>query len=377
MSVRIEVLADAKKFAALTNDWEALAEECTIPLDGMDATNGPFWFETLSMAFNQVKNARIVVGYEGDEIVGLLPLYAEASRHSCQRLVAPTELYGGRNGFLLKRADPDLLCAMLRGAREAFGSWQSLRTTLVDGSKSARLLQQVVQATGFSSFEGAGSASPYFPILGDQASFNAGISKGLRQTIRTAGNKLRPLGELSFVEFHELEASGRAIDSILAVERQSWKHEAGSAISCVPEQEAFYRALIPRGMANGCVYGQVLMLDGNPIAFNFGLIRSGVYSCLKHSNTNEHQSLSPAQVLNINLIDCLRARGVHVYDYMGKSEPHKLRWSNQTNTYIRRSVWIYNETTCGRFGYVANRVKRWALDQFGRTMKNDPAPETE
>ncbi len=359
MPVRIEVLSDLGQLSTLQAAWDALTLESTTPLVGLDATTGPLWFATLTQVFERARSARIVVLREGADIVGLLPVYAEPGRRACQRLVAVTELYGGRNGFLLRRPDPQLLAALLRGARQAFGGWQSLRTMLVEGSVSARLLEQVVGSSGFRAVDEAGWESPYFPVLDDATAFSAGMSKGLRQTIRTASNKLRPLGKLKFVEISGPDAAAHAIEAILAVERLSWKHAAGTAITCIPEQEAFYRSLFPQALATGLVYGQVLTLDDSPIAFNFGLIRSGVYSCLKHSNTQEHQPLSPAQVLNANLVDRLRERGVRMYDYMGKAEPHKLRWSAQTAAYIRRPVWIYSDTACGRVGHATHLAKQW------------------
>jgi len=377
MPLRIDVLSDLSLLPTLWTAWESLTVESTAPLVGLDATSGPLWFATLIQVFERARAARIVVAREGEHIVGLLPVYLEPGRHACQRLVAATELYGGRNGFLLSRPDPDLLGSLLRGARQAFGSWQSLRTMLVEGSASAHLLEQLVNSSGFSYVAEAGWESPYFPLLEDAATFNAGMSKGLRQTIRTATNKLRPLGHLNFVEIGGPENAQQAIEAILAVERLSWKHIAGSAISCVPEQEAFYRALLPPALAAGLIYGQVLTLEGQAIAFNFGLIRAGVYSCLKHSNTQEHQALSPAQVLNANLVDRLRERGVRVYDYMGRAEPHKLRWSNETAAYARRPVWIYGDTACGRVGHVSHRFKQLLRTRLGRAASRPPTQESD
>lgn len=374
MPLRIEVLSDASQIAALRASWASLTQESAAPLVGLDATNGPLWFELLGRVFRKARCARIVVGYEGEQVVGVLPVYVEPGQQVCRRLVVATELYGGRNGFLLSKSDPALLAEMLRGVRRAFGSWQSIQMTLVEGSPSAQVLEQLVGNSGFRRLAEPGWSSPYFPILEDAQVFNAGMSKGLRQTIRTANNKLRPLGDLSFVEVCEPGQAQLAIDSILAIERLSWKQEAGTAITCVPEQEAFYRELLPAGLAEGLVYGQVLLLNGDPIAYNFGLIRSGVYSCLKHSNTTEHQPFSPAQVLNANLIDSLRARGVRLYDYMGKAEPHKLRWSGQTASYQRVPTWIYSDSPCGQAGYALHRLKRWARDHLGRETPKDTEP---
>jgi CelD/BcsL family acetyltransferase involved in cellulose biosynthesis len=358
MSLSTEVLCDHSEVAALAPHWRALVAEAAEDLRGLDATNGPLWFSALARAFPQASTARVVVLREHGEVVGLLPLLTEPARLAGRRLAPVTSLYGGRGGFLLKLAEPRLLAALLQATVRAFGAWQSMRVTLVRGSTSERLLRAVAPGIGLGLIEEEDDESPYFPLRGDEQAFMSGMSKGLKQTLRSATNKLRALGELRAVELASLTSPDAALETILAVDRASWKHTAGSAITSEPRQVGFYRELFAPGLREGLLYGQVLYLGEQPLAYNFGLLSSGVYSCLKISQTAQHEALSPAHVLNLQMINVLRKRGVVMYDYMGKVEPHKLRWSDQTARYGRHPVWIYNHSAQGALGWAMHRMKR-------------------
>lgn len=357
MPLSTEVLCDHADLAELAPHWQALVAEAPDGLRGLDATNGPLWFSALARAFPQAREARVVVLREHGEVVGLLPLLAEPAGLGGKRLAPVTSLYSGRGGFLLKQAEPRLLAALLQAASRPFGAWQSMRVTLVRGSTSERLLRAVAPGLGLRLIEEADDASPYFPLLGDEQAFMSGMSKSLRQTLRTASNKFRALGELRAVEFADLASPEVALETILAVDRDSWKQAAGSAITSEPQQAGFYRELFGPALREGLLYGQVLYLGEQPLAYNFGLQAGGVYSCLKISQTAQHEALSPAHLLNLQMINALRRRGVVNYDYMGAVEPHKLRWSDQTGRYGRVQVWIYNHGAQGALGWAMHRMK--------------------
>ena len=360
MKLSTEILSDLSRLDGLVPDWEALVAEDRDGLRGLDATNGPDWFQALTRTFPAARSARIVVLRNHGEVAGVLPLIAEPGRLGCRQLTLATSLYGGRNGFLLKYPDPALLGALLQAAKQAFGPWQSIRITLVDDSPSERLLRTVCPQLGLRIIEEPGSESPFFPVLADEQQFMAGMSKGLKQTMRTATNKFRSMGQLRVVEIADPASADKALDAILSIDRASWKQAAGSAITSKPTQEAFCRAFFAPALRAGLLYGQVLYLDESPLAYNYGLLKSGVYSSLNVSQTAEYEALSPGHLVNLHLINALRERGVVMFDYMGKAEPHKLRWSNHTQLYKRHQIWVYGRGACGAAGYFVHKLKRAA-----------------
>lgn len=375
MKLNVEVLDCASAERQLAEQWDRLLARNVLPPAGLDATAGPVWFGAVSEAFGTAARSKVVTLREGDALVSVLPVVSEPGGWFCRRLFAPTLLYGGRNGFVLREPSVETLHATLSALTCAFGRWQSMRLTLVEGGEGEALLALACARYGYRTVSDGGEPSPHFPLLADSAAFSAKMSKGLKQTLRTAANKFKALGSL---EYRELGAEAEvewAIEAILAIDRASWKQEAGTAITCHPEQERFYRALLPRAARAGMLQGQIALLNGQPIAFNFGIAQSGVFCCLKHSQTHEHQTLSPGQLLNAELIARLRERGVGVYDYMGKVEAHKMRWSDANGLYTCRQVWIYPPTFCGRVGYLVHELKRQAARWLKRDRPTAAAPE--
>ena len=369
MTVDIEVINDPARFAALAADWDRLVTENPDIANGLDATTSYHWFSALIQTFALGRSARIVLLRERGQVVGLLPL-VQTGGGLCKQLAVASELYGGRNGLMLVRDDPLLLAALMRGARMAFGPWQSLKLMVVQGSRTARLLASAGPALGLRLASTAGWESPYFPLSATQDEFLADVSKGLKQTIRTSINKFKTLGEVRYEDIGPQQSPSAVLNAILDIERASWKHDAGSAITCRAEQELFYRNFLQSSLGSGLIYGIIMYLGDRPIAYNFGLLRSAYYSCLKHSNRQDHQSLSPNQVLNIVLIERLRAKGVLIYDYMGTTEAHKLRWSSQTRAYLRTPTWIFSHSLCGAAGNTLLRLKKWA-----RNLRNLAQPK--
>lgn len=366
MALQTQVLDNPAAFEQLRACWDGLVLKNSGPILGHDATSSFAWFEALLAAFSNAKDTKIVVVLQGTEIVALLPVVAENTQAGCRRLFVPTVLYGGRNGFLLSRPSAELLTALLGGIQKAFGRWQSLRMWLVDQSESGLLLRQTCASAGYQVVSEPGGLSPHFPLHEDAQVFSAGMSKGLKQRLKAAPAKFSALGQLVYQELRDETCSEAAMQAILAVDQGSWKQQAGTAITCHPDQERFYRALFPRALRAGLLYGQILYLDEKPIAFSFGLVHAGVFSSLKHSQTTEFERLSPSHLLNAAMIDKLRAAGVATFDFMGESEPHKLQWSDATGFYQRQPVLIYSPLLCGRIGFAIHEIKRLAL----RTWKS-------
>ena len=368
MTLVTEILNTPSEFEKMKEAWERLVTGNAGTIQGHDATSSFAWFSSLQAAFPVTQKARMVVVREGDDIVALLPVVAESARLGCPRLFVPTVVFGGRNGFLISEARVDVFCALLQGLERAFGRWQSLHFWGVIGSESDKLLSQVCAEQGYGQVRGPEAMTPYFPLLDSPETFFTKMAKDLRKRIKSAANKLNAMGlvDSQVIRAENFESS---LNAILAIERGSWKHEAGTAISCHPDQERFYRALFPRAIEAGLLYGKILYLNAAPIAHSFGLVSSGTFISLKSSQLSEFERLNPGHLLSMGMMSDLRAQGVETYDFMGGCEPHKLRWSESTGFYARRPVWLYSPSLCGRGAFAVHRSKL-AFSEAIRRLKS-------
>ena len=355
--MKTQIVSAGQGFAALRDAWNELVVDDPTGLLGLDGTSTYEWFDALLATFPEAATVRVVVVRRQGKIVGLLPAILGESAWMGSRLISPTELHGGRNGFRMRDPDSAILAALLKGLDLAWPGWVSLQTTLVAGSESETVLGGVSRSLGSRVAAGELRYSMFFPIQGNSDDFLKGVAKDLRQRIKSAPRKLAALGAVQYHEYRHESQALDLIDAVLRVERLSWKHKAGSAISNVSHQEEFYRAMFPRAMRSGLLYALVVSLDGQPVAYNFGLIRDGVFSSLKISQIESLAKLSLSHMLRFALINRLRSEGVRIIESTGMPEPYKMRWSEASQLYGRRQYLLFNRDLRGGLAFAAGRAK--------------------
>lgn len=337
----VTVFKPADDLAGLKQAWNELAREDPATLHGMDGSSTLEWFLAIRAAFDEVRDAHVIVLGDRANPLGIFSVVRQGKSLLGTRLALATEVLGGRNGFLVANHDPLLLRHFLAALPALFGNWVSLKCSLVADSPSEKLLLETCREGGYRAVSAPSWESPYFPICPDDDSFMADVSKSLKQNMRTSLNKYRDLHVISYKDFFRDGDPDELLDLVLRIERQSWKHEKGDAVSNSPRQERFYREIFRIGLPAGLVAAKAMFADDEPIAFNIGVTHQSVFSCLKHSNIETHDKFSPSYLLNLELIRTLRGMGILTYDFKGRTTPHKTRWSRLSATYQRRTWTIY------------------------------------
>jgi hypothetical protein len=262
-------------------NYVSLNNDDYVDLMGLDATCTYEWFDSVRVAFPEALQVRVVTLRSDGALEGLIPVIPRDSVLAGPTIVVPGELHGGRNGFRLARYAPELLAKLLTNLHLAVPRWRTFQLTMPQGSPSEMLLRQVCSQHGFRLMHSEATRSVFFPLHEGPDEFLSKMGKDLRQRVRSAPRKLAELGEMAFQEFTTQDQAEELLDAVLTVERQTWKHKAGTAITNVPAQENFYRMMFPRMMRKGMLYGLVIRLDGKPVAYNFGHCLDGVFSSLK------------------------------------------------------------------------------------------------
>jgi CelD/BcsL family acetyltransferase involved in cellulose biosynthesis len=286
-----------------------------------------------------------------------MPIIALDNRFIGKDLKTTTELYCGRSGILLHPDQSDAVEELLRGICGEFKGWRSLQVTMVSNGLGLNKLRQACERMRLPTLESAPMPSPYYPILDSSEEFNDQIAKDLKQRLKSSTKKLNATGQVFHKVFTDESSAKILLNEIIEIERNSWKHEAGTAISNNPQQIRFYEELFPRAMRAKHLFAQLMYLDGSPVAYNFGLIRDGVFSGLKISHVQSLHKLTPSYILNSAVIDNLRQMGVRIYDCMGKPEKHKLNWSAAAKIYSRTTITIFNRNLAGLSTYAARKLK--------------------
>src|SRR6185436_7683704 len=183
----------------------------------------------------------------------------------------------------------------------------------------------------------------------------AARSAKFRNHLKRTERKLAGSGRIEVHELSDPAAFDAAYDAVLQVERASWKHSFGSAITAVAHQSAFYRDLGRAALGAGRLHLQWMTLDSRPIAYNFGYLTRAGYHYLKTSYDHELRPLGPATVLRARLIESLIARGVPRLDFPG--EPYE--WESQWTDSVRRRVvfTMYPRTLRGKVLGLIDRLR--------------------
>ncbi len=125
----------------------------------------------------------------------------------------------------------------------------------------------------------------------------ARVSKSFKQNIRRLARRAEGMGT---VEYHAVTCPERlewALQEFLRVEGSGWKTQAGTDIAHDPKLVAFYRALTRRFSSRGACRINLLMLNGQTIAGQFGLLSARQLNLLKIGYNADFASIAPGNLI--------------------------------------------------------------------------------
>jgi len=363
---KIELLRTHEDWYALQPSWDRILERQSAGIMDFDFTASFEWAYTLWQTHWDSRPIQALVMRKAGEIAAILPLYRlnkTVRRIPCRALSPIFELYSGRTGILLDAPDRSDLERFFSNLRSQPSTWDAFTMTVVQGSALETCFLQVVQAAGLVLQVLEELRSPYIPICNNWDTQFAGLPKKLRSTIRNGEKRLTERGTLSYSECRSPEDAKLFNVAVAEIERDSWKDSAGTSIAANPMHEAFHREMTVRAAERGNFSGHLLLLDEQPIAYVMGVLYNGVFLDLKESYRNSFREMSPGHVLKSFIFTQLAQRGATVFDFMGKCEDYKMKWTDKT--YCRVTYLLLNDTLRGR-------AARW----LGRIATSASKPET-
>ena len=172
--------------------------------------------------------------------------------------------------------------------------------------------------------------SPYVPVSGDWAAYEARRDSKLLRELRRRRRRLEEQGRLSL----EVADGGARLDELLdegfAVEAAGWKGQAGTAILSERGAERFYRSVARWAAARGSLRLAFLRLDARPLAFDFGIEEDSVHYLLKTGYDPAYRAFAPGMLLRREMLSRAFLLGLARYELLGADEPWKLSWAEST-----------------------------------------------
>jgi len=291
----------------------------------------------------------IAVLRRGGQVAGIVPMLTSRERlfgRPVTTLQPIQERYNTHSDLLLADDDPDLLGAWLDAVGRLRGEWDLLRMTriLENGAFDRALSGELARRRARCRWR-LERPSFHLRLPDSYEGYLAQRSGKLRNYLKRAEKKLAADGAVAFSGV-EPDGFARAYEDLLAIERESWKHDHGTAISTIAHQEGFYRDLAEAALASGMLHLTFLRLGGAAIAYNLGLVAGGCYYYLKTSYRQQYRAHGAASVGRARLIAQLIAEGRAALDFPGEPYEWEQQWTDDVRWH--RSVLLFNTTLAGR-----------------------------
>ena len=121
----------------------------------------------------------------------------------------------------------------------------------------------------------------------------------------------------------------------LHTKRWSVRNEPGSFGLAARRQ--FYAEMGAQFLDRGWLEFWLLEFDGKPVATEFNFHFGNASYTLQNGFDPAFSNDSVGTVLKALILRDLISRGVQFYDFLGDSDPYKLRWKATTHSYLQRS----------------------------------------
>jgi CelD/BcsL family acetyltransferase involved in cellulose biosynthesis len=345
--IRFEVLPPSVPLESLQSDWDRLYRE-----SGREPSVSYAWSRAIIRNHLAGRdNWFIVVLKRGDRIAGIVPMMTNRERLFGRPIVTLQPVQEKNNthsDLLLADHSRELLLGWLDALVSQKGRWDLLRMTrLLEHSPLAeRLTQEVNGRRQLGCRWRLERPSFYLKLPASYAEYLSLRSGKLRNYLKRAEKKLAAEGAVDFVRVRNEAEFQQHYEHLLSIERDSWKHEHGTAISAVSHQEGFYRDLAEVALQSGMLHLTFLRVAGVPIAYNLGLVSGDCYFYLKTSYRQQYRAHGAASIGRARLVEQVIAEGCTALDFPGEPYEWEQQWTDDVRWH--RSLLLFNGTLAGR-----------------------------
>jgi CelD/BcsL family acetyltransferase involved in cellulose biosynthesis len=303
----------------------------------------------------------IVVLRRAGRIAGLVPMLTSRERllgRPVTILQPIQEKYNTHSDLLFEDDGAELVGAWLDAIRSRQVAWDLLRMSrlLEHGAFAASLAGELERRRARCRWR-LERPSFHLPLPATYDGYLAQRSGKLRNYLKRAEKKLAAEGAVTFTRVRPDAPIADAYADLLAVERDSWKHGHGTAISTVAHQEGFYRELAETAQPSGMLHLTFLRLDGVAIAYNLGLVSAAGYAYLKTSYRHAYRAYGAASIGRARLIEQLVAEGAPALDFPGEPYEWEQQWTDDVRWH--RSLLLFNRTLAGQAIALMLGARQW------------------
>jgi len=323
------------------------------------------WLESYWRHFGEGQRLRVLIVLDGHRPIGILPLTVRRERTragSVRTLTYPLHDWGAFYGPIGPQPALTLL-AGLQHVRDSARDWDvlDLRWTDADGADAGRT-SQAMRLAGFSTSKAAWMHSAQVDLTIGWDAYWASRKSHWRTNVRGAEKKLRERGELTLLRYRPQGCASDdgdprwdLYDTCERLAHNSWQGSSNNGTTLSHgEVRLFFRETHARAAAIGALDLNLLMLDGEAIAYAYNYHYQGCVSGLRMGFDRALACEGAGTVLHyLSLQDSVQ-RGDHTYDMGGEYLNCKRYW----HTGLRSSYRLTHYPALAPRAQLL-RLKRW------------------
>jgi CelD/BcsL family acetyltransferase involved in cellulose biosynthesis len=238
---------------------------------------------------------------------------------------------------------------------------------LPEDATGTRSLRRELERSGYHTVRKPGPFSPWLALPGSWEELTDSVSGKLRAEIKRRRRVLEREGSLTFRTVCGGPTLEQDLEKFLRLEASGWKGRSGTAILASRSTERLYRDFARAAADRGWLRIDLLELDGEPIAGDYGCVFGNRGVFLKLGFDESFRRLSPGTVCIAEKLRCCIEEGLDSCDFLGEAEHHKTRWSTEVRP--REQIWAYRREALPGYVY-RKRVRPRLKAARDRTIRH-------
>jgi len=273
--------------------------------------------------------------YEGDRLVGVLPLIAVRSYNLPFRPLflfktAYDLLHTASVDCLTLRGRENLIETFVRYLRVSRKGWPLIRLRLLPENSSSMI--RLKQKKSFCAICKPSGAENFIRLPADFSTYYDGLSHGFRRQLKRRGRKLEELRDVRFLLRETSRSAVENLAHLMDVESSGWKGERHSSIQADESNTALFRAAAERLAEQGWMEWNFLEADGKTLAAQFAIRINRTLYVLKIGYRDDYSFCTPGNLLFAKVIENSIVQGdVDEINCMAVCDWHK-EWAMQNRT---------------------------------------------
>jgi CelD/BcsL family acetyltransferase involved in cellulose biosynthesis len=364
--MEVRWIESSDEFKEIASKWDEAVRRCD--------SDEPFLLSDFVLSwwkhFSQGRSLRILVVFDGEKVVGGLPLYSEkVNGIESLRYVGAADFDVANYTNILRGSSSSELIEAILVSLVQRKDWDILTLDrLRASSENYHTITQAVEASPLLTLRQAEMPSFQIQVPASLEDHLKQVKKNLRQNVRRAYKSAEQMGGLDLRKISGSQSVERLFDTYVELSVDSY---SSRSLSSTFENErlcAFFKDLFVRLDRAGSLDAYALYLAGELLAIGFGYSVKCNLNYILTTFNKKYTELNPGHLLMAELLKVAVSRNSPVMDLFTGKQLHKTQWTSDSE--LVRYLEIGRPTIVNRMKaakYFAST--RLDASEFGRGVK--------